>query len=98
MIKKFKADYLVAYQSHLIVEDSVHHFQLLKNITEVLFSLPKEASIYVKPHNVKDEGNRISKTLSNRFENKGLNITIPQFLIFVFYYYFIFFFKFYLVF
>ena len=62
----FKTDYLVAYPSHVSIVNNFQHYCLVKNITTVLFSLPSDAAIYVKPHNVRDKGNRISVKLTDR--------------------------------
>lgn len=66
VFEDFKADYLVAYPSHVSIVNSFQHYCLVKNITSVLFSLPQDAKIFVKPHNVRDKGNRISTKLSDR--------------------------------
>mgnify|MGYP001177552637 CR=1 FL=1 len=62
----FKTDYLVAYPSHVSIVNHFQHYCLVKNITTVLFSLPHHAKIFVKPHNVRDEGNRLSIRLGRK--------------------------------
>ena len=66
VFENFQADYLVAYPSHVSVVSHCQHYLLLKNIINVLFSLPKDAKIVVKPHNIRDEGNRLSARPSRR--------------------------------
>ena len=66
VFEDFSADYMVAYPSHVAVQDTCQHYRLLKKIVSVIKSLPKNAEIVVKVHNVKDYGNRLSRVSAHK--------------------------------
>lgn len=55
-------DYLLAYPSHASVFSVVHEYEVIRNLYKILKEIPKEKKVYVKIHNVKAEGNRLSNS------------------------------------
>ena len=81
----FSTDYILAYPSHVAIHDAHHHYKLLSNMIKVLFNLPYGADIVVKPHNVKDEGNKLSQYDFLRFKlDKRIVAIILKIILFIF--------------
>ena len=65
-----KTDYLLAYPSHVSVQTPLQEFQLARGLVKALKNIPKSDRIFVKVHNVRTGGNRLSLTL---FRKNGLH-------------------------
>ena len=59
----FETDYLLAFPSHTTVPDDFVHFRLIEKIAWTLLKLPRQKQVSIKLHNVRDDGNRVSKTI-----------------------------------
>jgi len=70
VIKDFETDYLLAYPSHLSVQTSLQEFQLVRRLVKAVKNISKSDRIFVKVHNVRTEGDRLSLTL---FRKNGLH-------------------------
>jgi len=83
VFEDFHTDYLVAYPSHVSITNPLQHYLLLKNFVNIVMHLPENAKIMVKPHNVKDKGNQISKTnFNNKFD---VPLYIKKYFLFIIY-------------
>jgi len=58
---EFSTDYILAYPSHTVISQDWQHYRFLKNITAALRKLPKKVKVVVKPHNARDDGNKLSR-------------------------------------
>jgi hypothetical protein len=59
----FETDYLLAFPSHVTISDEFEHFRLIEKMAWTLLKLPRQKRVSIKPHNVRDDGNRLSKTV-----------------------------------
>lgn len=67
IFEDFSTDYLLAYPSHTTALGSWQDLRIVKNLVKALKTLPKNAQVMVKPHNVRDKGNRLSVKFITRW-------------------------------
>ncbi|MBU1077846.1 MAG: hypothetical protein KKH98_11175, partial [Spirochaetes bacterium] len=58
--KGLDMDYLIAYPSPMFLRDPSVQVKLLENIIKIIKKIPKGNRIFLKLHNVRDEGHKIS--------------------------------------
>jgi hypothetical protein len=74
IIEGFSADYLLAYPSHVLVKDVFRQYSLLAKLVNTLRSLPSDANIYLKTHNARDHGSKVSYNFLSKYN-------VPSFII-----------------
>ncbi len=68
VFENFSTDYMVAYPSHVAIQNQYQYYLLIKNMVSALKSLPETARVTLKPHNVRDTGNRLSGTFLSKYK------------------------------
>ncbi|MEE9117889.1 MAG: hypothetical protein V3U02_04765 [Calditrichia bacterium] len=71
-----KIDYLIAHPTRLFLKDNANRMKFYSNMRRLLRSIPKEKTIFIKDHNVRDAGNDLVNGFMDR--NKILIKNILQ--------------------
>jgi hypothetical protein len=66
IFENLSIDYLLAYPSHVSVVSKAHEYKVVHDLYKTLKSIPKNKNVYVKVHNTRIDGNRLSYTFFNK--------------------------------